>query len=297
MNKQYRAILVAKSTKNTGDIVQFMNEYKINDGRGVDNWLPLHLVITSDEQIKKSDWYIDDANKIRQNITTDLDYWALRKAYKKIICSNHTSINNITLSDLKYYIELGCPDMMSLEMEDKVKSRIEHSCKKMRCDCNNKEYCSSNSSKVVDYSIPQLKLIDGHVVFAREKTILEKIDDVSNEQMDEFIEKHGGIDVPDTNVGKMDESELDKAVNKFMDEMPLLNGVYQGTGRFSENSIEDAFYHGAQWQKQQHPKPVEGVMSAEEWLTKNKLEGLSANDILKALTEYAQYVLSMSGKQ
>ena len=52
----------------------------------------LHLYITSDEEIKEGDWYIDDCNKIRQSVTSDKEYWEVRKDYKKIIATTDTSL-------------------------------------------------------------------------------------------------------------------------------------------------------------------------------------------------------------
>ena len=43
-----------------------------------------HLYFTTDEGIKEGDWYIDDANQVRQAVTSDLEYWETRKEYKKI---------------------------------------------------------------------------------------------------------------------------------------------------------------------------------------------------------------------
>lgn len=51
-----------------------------------------HLYITSDEEIKEGDWYIDDTNTIRQSVTSDGDYWSRRKDYKKIIATTDKSI-------------------------------------------------------------------------------------------------------------------------------------------------------------------------------------------------------------
>ena len=44
-----------------------------------------NIYITSDEEIKEGDWYIDDGNQIRKSITSDKQYWSVRKDYKKII--------------------------------------------------------------------------------------------------------------------------------------------------------------------------------------------------------------------
>jgi hypothetical protein len=53
---------------------------------------PYALYITSDEPIVESDWYIDDANTVRQAVTSDSDYWERRPEYKKIIATTDTSL-------------------------------------------------------------------------------------------------------------------------------------------------------------------------------------------------------------
>ena len=50
------------------------------------------LYITSDEEIKKGDWYIDDTNDVRQSVTSDDIYWKSRTDYKKIIATTDKSI-------------------------------------------------------------------------------------------------------------------------------------------------------------------------------------------------------------
>lgn len=43
-----------------------------------------HYVIFDDSEIKEGHWYIDDTKTIRKSMTSDEDYWLLRKEYKKI---------------------------------------------------------------------------------------------------------------------------------------------------------------------------------------------------------------------
>jgi hypothetical protein len=44
-----------------------------------------NIYITSDEEIKMDDWYLDDTNSVRQAITECESYWTHRKKYQKII--------------------------------------------------------------------------------------------------------------------------------------------------------------------------------------------------------------------
>ena len=49
------------------------------------NVLTQHIYITSNEEIKMDDWYLDDTNSVRQAITECESYWTHRKKYQKII--------------------------------------------------------------------------------------------------------------------------------------------------------------------------------------------------------------------
>lgn len=51
-----------------------------------------HLYIISDDEIKEGDRYIDDADTIRQSVTSDKEYWERRKDYKKIIATTDNSL-------------------------------------------------------------------------------------------------------------------------------------------------------------------------------------------------------------
>ena len=54
-----------------------------------------HLYIISDDEIKEDDWYIDDCNQIRCSVTSDKEYWSVRKDYKKIIATTDTLLYNL----------------------------------------------------------------------------------------------------------------------------------------------------------------------------------------------------------
>lgn len=54
---------------------------------------PQHIYLTTDDVIEAGDWYIDDCNLVRQAITSDKDYWAVRKEYKKVISSTDPSLS------------------------------------------------------------------------------------------------------------------------------------------------------------------------------------------------------------
>lgn len=77
--------------------------------KGTENTIrPQHLYILSDGEIKEGDWYIDDINTIRQSITSDKDYWAVRQDYKKIIATTNTSLY-VPITQDKPFDELPQP--------------------------------------------------------------------------------------------------------------------------------------------------------------------------------------------
>lgn len=51
-----------------------------------------HFYVISDEKIKQGDWYIDDCNQIRQSVTSNREYWAVRTNYKKIIATTNKDL-------------------------------------------------------------------------------------------------------------------------------------------------------------------------------------------------------------
>ena len=57
-----------------------------------DDSLNQNLYFLSDEEIKEGDWYIDDTNSVRQSITSNEDYWTVRKDYRKIIATTDESL-------------------------------------------------------------------------------------------------------------------------------------------------------------------------------------------------------------
>ena len=64
---------------NKGKLEFYKNEYLLLiEGKQ-------HIYITSDEEIKMDDWYLDDTNSVRQAITECESYWTHRKKYQKII--------------------------------------------------------------------------------------------------------------------------------------------------------------------------------------------------------------------
>lgn len=76
-----------------------------------------HLYILSDEEIKEGDWYVDDTNQIRQNFTSDKEYWNKKLNYKKITATTDSSLTfddafnswilpQLSQSFISLYIEL-----------------------------------------------------------------------------------------------------------------------------------------------------------------------------------------------
>jgi hypothetical protein len=51
-----------------------------------------YLYITSNDEIKMDDWYLDDTNSVRQAITECESYWTHRKKYQKIILTDNPDL-------------------------------------------------------------------------------------------------------------------------------------------------------------------------------------------------------------
>ncbi len=61
-------------------------------GEYLTKYTPQNLYIISDDEIKEGDWYIDDTDAIRQSITSNKEYWGVRKDYKKIIATTDSEL-------------------------------------------------------------------------------------------------------------------------------------------------------------------------------------------------------------
>jgi hypothetical protein len=55
-------------------------------------YIPQNIYITSNEEIKMDDWYLDDTNSVRQAITECESYWTHRKDYQKIILTDNPDL-------------------------------------------------------------------------------------------------------------------------------------------------------------------------------------------------------------
>lgn len=132
------------------------------------DWQSQYLAITSDEEVKEGDWCIayqtilsnnNQSHYIIQSFTDIVEFTSGKIITsgrydtiecKKIIASIHPSINNISLSDLKWWAQNGCPKMVELKMEECVPAQGDY---------------TGNFSRL---PYLRLKLIDGCVVFVRE---------------------------------------------------------------------------------------------------------------------------------
>jgi hypothetical protein len=72
------------------------------------HWENQHIYITSDDEIKTDNWYLDDTNSVRQAITECESYWTHRKKYQKIILTTDASLDDVQAIDdefLEWYIK------------------------------------------------------------------------------------------------------------------------------------------------------------------------------------------------
>ena len=54
--------------------------------------VPFDLSILIEDDIKEGEWYIDDTYEVRKAVTSDSDYWEVRKSYKKIVATTDASL-------------------------------------------------------------------------------------------------------------------------------------------------------------------------------------------------------------
>lgn len=91
MKKQHKVVMLP--TDNKAPIARFNNTlYNTNKGKDYSSCILQHIYILSDDEIKRGDWYVDDTINVRQSVTSDTDYWNVRKDYKKIIATTDKSL-------------------------------------------------------------------------------------------------------------------------------------------------------------------------------------------------------------
>lgn len=79
---------------------------RVQYNRGVEHEFQ-HLYLTSSEEIKMGDWYIDDTNTVRKSMISDKDYWAKRTHYRRIEATTDTSLRLPLIREkfIQQYIE------------------------------------------------------------------------------------------------------------------------------------------------------------------------------------------------
>lgn len=80
-----------------------------------------NIYITSDEDIKMDDWYLDDTNSVRQAITECESYWTHRKKYQKIILTTDTDLIKVDVQAIdNEFLEWFVKNPSYEEVETKV---------------------------------------------------------------------------------------------------------------------------------------------------------------------------------
>jgi uncharacterized protein YneR len=64
------------------------------------HWENQNIYMTSNEEIKMDDWYLDDTNSVRQSITECESYWTHRKKYQKIILTTDPKLIEDGVQDI-----------------------------------------------------------------------------------------------------------------------------------------------------------------------------------------------------
>lgn len=94
---------------------------------------PQQLIILSEDKIKIDDWYLDDANQIRQCFIESDEYWVSRQDYKKIIGA-YPSIKGVPTLDIEF-----------------IKEWCKNPVNEIEVDCNEEEIFSHHIAKIAIY--------------------------------------------------------------------------------------------------------------------------------------------------
>jgi hypothetical protein len=85
LNKNNMKNIHLLSTDNPSRLFEIDGHLIINKEQLIQPKYYRNIYITSDDEIKMDDWYLDDTNSVRQAITECESYWTHRKKYQKII--------------------------------------------------------------------------------------------------------------------------------------------------------------------------------------------------------------------
>ncbi len=118
MEKKYKVVTIPKSTKSVGDLIQFMNEYKIEDGKGANNWQPQQFLILSDDAIQEGDVATNNLDGITGKVIREISQAEIKaKEYSKVIATHPAipDVHEVSISDIQQWVNNGYPDEVQLE--------------------------------------------------------------------------------------------------------------------------------------------------------------------------------------
>ncbi len=107
------------------------------------NYKSFNIYITSDEEIKMDDWYLDDTNSVRQAITECESYWTHRKKYQKIILTTDQSLDGVQPIDDEF-LEWFVNNPSCEKVDIKEKSRCCGRCDGVNDLCYTDQYCDNH---------------------------------------------------------------------------------------------------------------------------------------------------------
>jgi hypothetical protein len=152
-------------------------------------YIPQNIYITSDDEIKMDDWYLDDTNSVRQAITECESYWTHRKKYQKIILTTDPSLDGVQPIDnefLEWFVKNPSCESVEVNIMNKGYNKIKdipyQECykiiipqeepKQIKCYCGHTTYCDCGPLEepkqetvqkfIEQHGITEQQLIDGY---------------------------------------------------------------------------------------------------------------------------------------
>lgn len=234
----------------TEETIGFLTISKKDCSSSIPYWQAQQLFITDDKLCEKGDWYLDDTNQIRQAITDDPDYWAVRNDYCHIIAA-YPLIKNIPLPTdgfIAEWVKRQGQCLIEVEMESYSYEDYEEN--DVRYELRHK----FTDGKLCLRCIPERGVKRNGVDRKQlEKDIDELLENTTDEEIREFADKHN----PQPPSEEKDVEEAAAIALPYPD--PKTYRVYDEHMRALHKQIDKErrlWIQGAQWQKQRSEKDV-----------------------------------------
>jgi hypothetical protein len=113
-----------------------------------DSYTNQNIYITSNEEIKMDDWYLDDTNSVRQAITECESYWTHRKDYQKIILTTDASLDGVQAIDdefLEWFVKNPSCDEVEVILQHQYQTSKKYYINPDYVNCTKEQYNSIKS--------------------------------------------------------------------------------------------------------------------------------------------------------